>query len=163
MELDYQQFFNGIDKEGIDYLVVGGLAVNLHGIPRMTYDIDLVILLDTENILRLIKILDRWGYYPRAPVQAEELADEKKRAHWIKEKNMKAFTFYNDNEPLGEIGLIIDSPIPYDALRKTAVLFDIGGVNVPVISIPDLIEVKLQSGRSQDLADVEHLRTILEE
>ncbi len=66
MELDYQQFFNVIDKEGIDYLVVGGLAVNLHGIPRMTYDIDLMILLDTENIMKLIKILQGWKYYPRA-------------------------------------------------------------------------------------------------
>jgi len=162
MELDYQQFFYVIDKEGIDYLVVGGLAVNLHGIPRMTYDIDLMILLVAENIMKLIKILQGWKYYPRAPVKAEELADENKRALWIRDKNMTAFTFINDNEPLGEIDLIIDSPIPYEPLRKKAVLFDIGGVSVPVISIPDLITVKLQSGRSQDLADVEHLKTILE-
>ncbi len=76
---------------------------------------------------------------------------------------MMAFTFINDNEPLGEIDLIIDSPIPYKVLKEKAVLFDIGGVNVPVISIPHLIEAKLQSGRNQDLADIKHLKAIIEE
>ena len=163
MELDYQQFFDGLIKEDIDFLVVGGLAVNLHGIPRMTYDIDLMILLDAININKLIKILKAWKYYPRAPVKAEDLADEKIRGNWIRDKKMTAFTFVNDNEPLGEIDLIIDSPIPYKELKEKAVLFDIGGVNVPVISIPDLIDIKLQSGRSQDLADVKHLKAITEE
>ncbi|SPD74985.1 conserved hypothetical protein [uncultured Desulfobacterium sp.] len=162
MELDYRRFFKGISKERIDYLVVGGLAVNLHGIPRMTYDIDLMILLDTENIIRLIRVLKRWGYSPRVPVQAEELADKKKRETWIREKNMKAFTFINDKEPLGEIDLIIDSPIPYNLLRERAVLFNIAGVEVPVISISDLIALKALSGRKQDLSDIEHLRTIIE-
>jgi predicted nucleotidyltransferase len=117
----------------------------------------------TVFVRALFKVLKGWGYLPRAPVQAEQLADENKRDIWIREKNMKAFTFYNDKEPLGEIDVIIDSPIPYEVLRKQAVLFDIGEINVPVISITDLIAVKLQSGRSQDLADVDHLRTVLEE
>ena len=46
-------------------------------------------------------------------------------------------------------------------LKEKAVFFDIGGVNVPVISIPDLIAVKAQSDRKQDLADVDHLKTLL--
>jgi hypothetical protein len=54
MDLDYQRFFEGLNKEDIDYLVVGGLAVNLHGIPRMTYDIDLMVSLDTGNIMKLL-------------------------------------------------------------------------------------------------------------
>jgi hypothetical protein len=140
-----------------------GLAVNLHGIPRMTYDIDLMILLNARNIKKLVIKLKSWGYLPRVPVQPEDLADEQMRNIWVREKNMKAFSFYSDKQPLGEIDLIIDSPIPYEEMRKRATILDLGGVNVPVISIPDLIELKLKSGRKQDLSDIEHLRSLLEE
>ena len=163
MELDYQTIFKELNEERIDYVVVGGLAVNLHGIPRMTYDIDLMILLDTENIMKTVARLNNWGYLPRAPLKAEDLADIEKRTSWVEEKNMKAFTFYNEKEPVGEIDLLIDSPIPYGALRKRAVMFDILGAKVAVISIPDLIELKLNTGRKQDLSDVEHLRSLLQE
>jgi predicted nucleotidyltransferase len=163
MELDYHTFFRELNKDRIDYVVLGGLAVNLYGIPRMTYDIDLMILLDTENIMKTVARLESWGYLPRAPVRAEDLANKEKRNSWIEEKNMKAFTFYNEKEPVSEIDLLIDSPIPYGELRKRAVMFDILGAKVPVISIPDLIELKLNTGRKQDISDVEHLRSLLEE
>ena len=70
---------------------------------------------------------------------------------------MKAFNFYNTNEAVSEIDLVIDSPIPYKDLRQRAVTFALGDINVPVASIRDLIELKVSSGRKQDLADVEHL------
>jgi predicted nucleotidyltransferase len=161
MELDYQRIFTELNKERIDYVVVGGLAVNFHGIPRMTYDIDLMIFLDTENIMKTVARLKSWGYFPRAPVKAKDLADREKRNSWVKEKNMKAFTFYNEKEPVGEIDLLIDSPIPYVELRKRAVMFDILDVKVPVISVPDLIELKLNTGRKQDLSDIEHLQSLV--
>ncbi len=163
MELDFQRIFKELSDEGIDYVVIGGLAVNLHGIPRMTYDIDLMILLNARNVKKLVSKLKSWGYLPRVPVQPEDLADEQIRNSWVREKNMKAFSFYSDKQPLGEIDLIIDSPIPYEEVRKRATILDLGGVNVPVISIPDLIELKLKSGRKQDHSDIEHLRNLLEE
>ncbi len=64
-DLDYHAIFRSFNKLGIDYLVVGGLAVNFHGIPRMTYDIDIMILLERNNILKLVTILTEWGYKPK--------------------------------------------------------------------------------------------------
>jgi hypothetical protein len=52
MELDFQTVFKELNGLGIDYLVVGGLAVNFHDVPRMTYDIDLMVLLEREDILK---------------------------------------------------------------------------------------------------------------
>jgi predicted nucleotidyltransferase len=163
MPLDYQQIFRELNNDGIDYVIVGGLAVNLHGIPRMTYDIDIAILLHESNIMRLVTRLRGWGYVPRAPVLPEELADEEKRNSWIREKNMRAFTFCNDKETLGEIDVMIDTRIPFCDLKARAILFDLGGVHVPVVSIPDLIEMKRHAGRRQDLADVDHLLTIMDQ
>jgi len=149
MELDYQSIFKALNRLGIDYLLVGGLAVNFHGIPRMTYDIDLLILLQPENILKLVAQLTRWDYRPKIAVDPTDLADE-------------AFHFYNDTSPVGEIDLVLESPIPFDQLKSRAIIFDLQGEKIPTVSIPDLIELKLHAGRKQDLADVEHLKLIME-
>lgn len=122
-EIDYQTIFKGLNHRKIDYLVAGGVAVNFHGIPRMTYALDLMVLLEEKNIHRTVSILLEWGYKPRAPVNPFELAEEKKRA----------------------------------------AVFVVEGEEVPVVSIRDLIELKLHAKRRQDLSDVLHLRSILEE
>ena len=54
MNLDYKKIFT-IKQGRIDCLVVGGLAINFHGIPRMTYDLDLMLLLEPDNILKSYK------------------------------------------------------------------------------------------------------------
>jgi len=163
MGLDYKTIFSELNKAKIDYLVVGGLAVNFYGIPRMTYDMDLMIALNSENISKLVSRLTDWGYRPRVPVNPKDLTDEKKRGSWIFEKNMKAFSFYHEKEAIGEIDLLIDLPAPYGEFRKRAMVFDIEGTKVPVISIQDLIDLKSRAGRQQDFSDVEHLKSILEE
>ena len=162
MDLDYRTIFKELNDLGIDYIVVGGLAVNFHGIPRMTYDIDLMILLQSNNILKLVAKLTQWGYRPKVPVDPRDLADKEKRNSWIKDKGMKAFNFYNESQPIAEIHLVIDSPIPYVQLKKRAIAIEVQGEKIPIVSIHDLIKLKLQAGRKQDLADVENLKIILE-
>jgi len=162
MELDYKTVFKELNELGIDYLVIGGLAVNLYGVPRLTYDIDLMILLEPKNIQNLITKLTQWGYKPKIPVDPKDLADASKRNIWIQDKGMKAFNFYSETLPVGEIDIIINSPIPYETLRGKAVVIQLQEVRVPVASIHHLIELKLHAGRKQDLSDVEYLKLILE-
>ena len=162
MELDFQTIFKELNGLGIDYLVVGGLAVNFHGVPRMTYDIDLMILLESENILKLVIKFTQWGYRPKIPIDPRDLADEMKRNSWIHEKGMKAFNFYSEILPIGEIDIVIDTLIPYKELKSRAIRVELQDEKIPTVSIHDLIELKLRAGRKQDLADVEHLRMVLE-
>jgi hypothetical protein len=162
MDLDFQTIFKELNKLGIDYLVVEGLAVNFHGVPRMTYDIDLMVLLEPENILKLVSKLTQWGYRPKIPIDPRDLADENKRNSRIHEKGMKALNFYSETLPIGEIDIVIDSPILYKELRNRAIKVKLQDEKIPTVSIHDLIELKLRAGRRQDLADVEHLRIVLE-
>ena len=162
MDLDYQTIFKELNLLSIDYLVIGGLAVNFHGVPRMTYDIDLMILLEKENIIKLIDMFTKWGYKPKVPVNPQDLSDKTKRNSWINNKGMKAFNLYSDSQPIGEIDIVIDSPMTYDELKSRAVFIEFPGGPVPVVSIHDLITLKSYAGRKQDLADVEHLKLILE-
>jgi len=162
MDLDYKAIFKKLNELNIDYLVVGGLAVNFHGIPRMTYDIDLMISLREENIKKLVAQLKRWGCRSRIPVDAKDFADDKKRNQWILEKGMKALNFYSETLPVGEVDIVIESPIPYNELKDRAVKIEVEGTMIPVVAIRDLIELKVQAGRKQDLSDVEHLKRVLE-
>jgi len=162
MPLDYRTLFQEMNEAGVDYMLIGGVAVNFYGIPRMTYDLDLMIALNSENILKLLSRLSNWGYKPRAPVNPNDLADEKKRAIWIGEKNMKAFSFYHEKEAIGEIDILIDLPIPYEVFRERAKVFDLEGTSVPVVSVQDLIDLKRRAGRKQDVSDMEHLKAVLE-
>jgi predicted nucleotidyltransferase len=162
MELDFQTIFKELNRVGIDYLVVGGLAVNFHGVPRMTYDIDIMVLLESENIFKLVTKLNQWGYKPKIPIDPRDLADETKRNSWVHDKGMKALNFYSETLPIGEIDIVIDAPIPYEELRSRAIRVELQDEKIPTVSIHDLIELKLRAGRKQDLADVEHLRLALE-
>lgn len=162
MELDFQIIFKELNELKVDYLVVGGLAVNFHGVPRMTYDIDLMILLQQENISKFVTKLTDWGYRPKIPVNPMDLADEAKRKSWIQEKRMKAINFYSETLPIGEVDIVFDSPIPYDELKNRSVLIELESEKIPTVSIHDLIKLKQNSGRKQDLADVEYLKMILE-
>ena len=139
------------DRAGIDYLVVGGLAVNFHGIPRMTYDLDLMLLLEPDNILKMVAKLTKWGYRPRAPVDPLDLADATRRESWIAEKGMKAFSFSSPSLPIGEIDLVIEAPIPYNQLKGRAIVITLEEEGIPVVSLDDLITIKKAAGRHQDL------------
>jgi predicted nucleotidyltransferase len=162
VELDFRGIFKELNKLKIDYLVIGGLAVNFHGVPRMTYDVDFMILLQSENVKKLVAKLTDWGYRPRVPVNPLELADETKRNSWIKEKSMKAMNFYSEKSPIEEIDIVFDSPILYEELKSRAVMIELYGEKIPTISIRDLIKLKEESGRKQDISDVEYLKKILE-
>ena len=161
--LDYTSIFKRLNDGKIKYIVVGGMAVNLHGIPRMTYDIDLLIDFGEKNTNKFLRLMNEWGFKPKAPVDITDLARASKREAWIKEKNMKAFNLINPAWAISEIDVIIDAPVDYAEAEKHVRLIDTGNVAIPTISIPDLIKMKRKTGRQQDKMDVEYLEALKDE
>ncbi len=161
--LDYLSIFRKLNERKIRYIVAGGVAVNLYGIPRMTYDIDLLLDLQDENLRRFAELVSEWGFRPKAPVDVVDLADEEKREKWIKEKNMKAFNLYNDEWAISEIDVIVDSAVSYNEASKKINKVKVGDVTIPLISIDDLIKMKEHAARPQDLIDAKYLRKIKDE
>jgi hypothetical protein len=148
---------------GVHFVVVGGTAVILHGVPRTTADLDLVVDMDPANLRRLISVMNRLGYQPRAPVEAAGLCDPEQRRAWVEEKGMRAFTFHLPGHPLADVDVLIDSPLAYAELSRRAERVDAGGLLLRIASIEDLIQMKLVATRAQDLADVDALRRLLED
>jgi Nucleotidyl transferase AbiEii toxin, Type IV TA system len=160
---DFDLIFDALQLGRVRYLVVGGVAVVLHGHPRFTADLDLVVALDPENARAAIAALARLGYRPRAPVDGALFADPEARQGWIDEKGLTVFTLWSPEHPATEIDLFVREPFPFGAAWARATMADLGGVKVPVASIEDLVALKRVAGRPKDLEDIRVLEAIARE
>ncbi|MCM8770816.1 MAG: hypothetical protein NC936_02980 [Candidatus Omnitrophica bacterium] len=156
--LDYLGIFKEFNKKKIKYIVAGGMAVNFYGVPRMTYDIDLLLDMQDMNLKKFLLLMKKWGFKPKVPVAIMDFADRKKRQEWIKNKNMKAFNLVNPAWAISEIDVIIDSPINYTKASKHSRMIILNNVPVPTISKNDLILMKRAAARKQDKDDIENLK-----
>ena len=157
---DLSEVLLALHKSGARYLIVGGVAVVLHGHPRFTADLDLVIALDPANIRLALEALTALGYRPRAPVAADEFADEAIREHWISEKNLTVFSLWSARFPATEVDIFVREPFPFDEAFVRALHVDLGFAHVSVVSLDDLIALKKLAGRPRDLQDIEALERL---
>ncbi len=148
---------NGADAR---YLLVGGLAVIAHGYVRLTVDVDIVLNLERENILRAMVALEAIGYRPLVPVSATEFADENKRRSWIKEKNMIVFQMGNPHRESTRLDVFVEEPFSFVEEYARAQWEDVAGIRAPVLRFDELIRLKRAAGRPQDLLDIEQLELI---
>lgn len=158
-----QAIFSALETAGVRYLVVGGVAVVLHGHPRFTADLDLVLALEPENVGAALEALRGLGYAPRAPVDPEGLADPATREDWIRSKGMTVLSFSSPAHPTTEVDLFVEEPFPFDEAHERALRADLGEVRVQVASLSDLIAMKRRTARPRDLEDARELEAIAEE
>jgi hypothetical protein len=153
----YGHIFQQLNTAGIEYIVVGGVAMNLHGLPRFTGDIDILLALDSSNIEKMSILMKEMGYEKRLPVTLEELGDEKHAVQLIKEKNLIAFTFNNPEQPQASIDIVVGESLRFENYKKHCVFVDTWGLQIPVVSIDDLIDMKRATHRQKDIEDVAFL------
>ena len=163
LPMQFLELLKEVEKAKVRYLVVGGIAVNLHGVIRPTQDIDFIVYLERNNLLRFIQLMNRLGYRPRVPVRPEELADEKKRRDWGQHKNMIVFSFYHPQDMMKVIDVFIKHPLPFEGMYKRRVQISLGDLDISVISIPDLIKIKGKANRLQDRSDIAALKQVMKE
>ncbi len=156
----YFEVLSAMEERKIKYLIVGGLAVNLHNVQRMTNDIDFIISMDKDNILKFVNLMKNMGYVPKLPVEPELLADKNTLEDWINNKNMKAFSFYHKKENYQVIDIVISQPLNFNKAYNKRVVKIINGINVSLISIDDLIKMKEAAGRVKDFDDIKKLELV---
>lgn len=155
----YEEIFRDFQKLKVKYLLVGGIALNLHGSFRNTADLDILVEMSNDNLRKIVSILKKHGYRVKQPVDPMGIADENTRKDWIEHKHMKAFNFFRDQE-LKEVDIIIDSPVSYEEAKGKAKRIKIGNLSLPLISIDHLIRMKENTGRETDRLDVAQLKKI---
>jgi acylphosphatase len=144
----------------VDYVLVGGLAVALHGYARNTMDVDVVLAMDAPNLERFIGAAKAAGLHPVAPVPIESLALPELLDTWFRDKGMLAFGLRSSDPASTVIDVLIRPTVPYEQLRRDAVLVAVGTERIPLASIDHLIAMKTATGRSKDAIDIEELRRI---
>ena len=140
---DFKEFLRLLNANRVDYLLVGGYAVGLHGYPRATVDLDVWVRPMPDNAASVLRSLREFGFdvptlEPRLFIDPQSIV----------RFGVPPFRI--------EVMTSIDG-VEYDACRARAVEFVLDGVSVPVISLADLKINKRAAGRHKDLADLENL------
>lgn len=134
-----QDVFKFFQQHEVKYMVIGGVASVLYGVPRVTFDLDILIEPTIENAQRLLTALEKAGFGTATITNAEDVI-----AHEI--------TIFNDR-----VRIDVQTRTPgvafQDAwIRRRSITYQ--GQDFFILSKEDLIKTKLASGREVDLEDV---------
>lgn len=148
---------------GVDFIVCGGVALVLHGVERMTLDLDLSVGMDHDNLERFLHAMKKLGLVPRVPVPAESLLDVEKRREMVHEKNALVFSFFDPKNPYRQVDVFIADSFSYDALKNHVETVKIGKVNVRLLTKEKLLDMKraINPPRDKDLFDIKALEDIM--
>ena len=146
-ELDPEQIFAALDAHGVEYVLVGGLAVQVHGHVRTTNDVDLIPAPTPANLERLAAALH--------DLDARVLNPGAEDAE-IDALMLPRATLWQLATRHGNVDVLHDAPGagPFEELRGRALVVRPGSVEIPVAGRDDLIRMKSASGRPADLADI---------
>lgn len=138
----------------VEFVVIGGVAVIVHGHARATVDLDICYARSPENIERLAAALA--PIHPRlrgAPPELPFIWDARTL------RNGLNFTLVTDEGELDLLGEVTGLGNYGDiALRATEL--ELYGATVRVLALDDLIRSKAAAGRAKDLVDLEALRVL---
>ena len=154
----YVDLFRRLEEAGVRYLVVGGIAVNLHGVNRLTHDVDLMLALDPENLRRFVSVAKAYSFEPVVPVQVEDLADPAKVRDWIDNKHMLAFGLRPRDPVEPTVDILVNPPVEFEAAYARRVVAEVAGQKISIASIADIIAMKTGTGRAKDQDDVAMLK-----
>jgi hypothetical protein len=145
--LDAERILRTLAEHGVDYVLIGGLAVQTHGHVRTTNDADLIPAPEPANLARLAAALRQLGARVLNPGQEDTEID----AAMLPRATIWQFATRD-----GGIDVMHDVPggAPYAELSERSLGVQLGDVRVQVVDLDDLIRMKLARGRSIDLADV---------
>ena len=159
--MEYSLLFEQLDKQKIRYLLCGGMAVNIYGIPRMPADIDLLLDFNEENVVRFEGVMKVLSYISSIPLSLKILVDKTEREKIIRDKNMVAYSFFNSRAGVMALDVLIDVPLEFDEMWGRKEVRKISAGNVNLVSVEDLISLKKYANRKQDNDDILLLSKLL--
>ena len=146
--LDAAEILTALDRHEVDYVLIGGMAVQAHGHVRTTQDADLLPAPEPSNLRRLVAALKELGARPAGMGQPPVgwALEASSFTGGVVALDTRAGGVDIHGEPLGGAR--------YDQVRARALVLDVAGARVPVAGLDDLIAMKRASGRPIDRGDV---------
>jgi hypothetical protein len=151
--LDLRELLATLDRHVVDYTVIGGVAVQVHGHRRTTKDLDVIPAPDEQNLRRLIAALAELDARPRdIPGAAIPTIEQLSAAAVVPPLT----TRHGELHVLREVA---GAP-RYRDLRARALVVELDGIALAIAGLDDLIAMKRASGRPADLRDIDALTAI---
>jgi hypothetical protein len=155
--MNYSALFDKLYEHKVRYVICGGLAVNLHGVPRMTADVDIILDYEKENLENFQKSANELHYQLSVPVQITQLADDNFRQELMSKKNLLALSYFNFDNNYLNLDVVLNSPISFEMLWNNRVSKKNNGSEYYIVSVDDLITLKQLANRVQDIQDIHFL------
>ena len=157
MAADFQGIYESLVRGGVEFVLIGGCAANLHGSPRYTLDVDVVYRRSRENMERLVATLAPHKPYLRgAPPGLPFKLDLATMRAGL---NFTLTTEMGDLDLLGEVA----GNGTYEALLPFVEPKVAFGVTVPCVNLEKLIALKRAAGRPKDFEPIAELEAIRQE
>ena len=157
MAADFQRIYESLVRGGVEFVLIGGCAANLHGSPRYTLDVDVVYRRSRENMQRLVDTLTPHKPYLRgAPPGLPFKLDLATMRGGL---NFTLTTEIGDLDLLGEVA----GDGTYEALLPFVEPKVAFGVTLPVVNLEKLIALKRAAGRPKDFESIAELEAIRQE
>jgi hypothetical protein len=139
-ETDILTLAKALSSFQVEYVLIGGAAMALHGFPRMTKDIDLLLPVDSANNARLLHAL--------ATIEDNKEALEKLKPEWLDQG-------YSTALEGGEISidlLYVAASLPFDKLRQHVKSIVLNGISVVTLDVDGMLLTK-KTDREEDIPD----------
>lgn len=146
-----------LKKAEIKFAIVGGYALALHGLVRATMDVDLVLSLTEDEFEKAEKALNTIKLTSRLPIRAQDVI--KMREEYIQNRNLIAWSFVDYGNPSRQVDILITK----DVRQLDVVKISVSGRKIPVASLKELLKMKKESARPQDLVDIENIKAKINE
>jgi hypothetical protein len=159
-QLDADTVLRTLLAHGVEFIVIGGLAVGAHGYPRATKDVDVVPAPDRDNLRRLYSALSALGAEPAetGDFRPEELPVPFAAEGLDEGGNWTLRTRAGRVDIMQWVPGIDDG---YEQLRRNAIDADVPGVGrVWFAGYDDVVTMKRTAGRPEDLLDLERLERV---
>jgi hypothetical protein len=157
------EILHALAQRQVAFVICGGVAAVLHGVERMTLDIDVAVDTQPPNLGRFLEAMEALQLVPRVPLPPHCLLDESCRRRMVAEKGALVFTFIDPAEPWRQVDFSLVEQLSYHRLVDHTVVKTIEGYDFRVVSPQKLIELKraIVPVREKDLFDIRSLEKIV--
>lgn len=160
---DLLETLKQLNNFGIKYVICGGVACVFQGVQRATFDVDISVSFETENLEKIIKLAKELNLKPRMSEPIESFLNEDKRRDWFENKGALVYTLNFYDSPM-QLDIFLNYPLSYLELNKKADTVEIDGFKFLISSKEDLLKVKkmVNPMRTKDKIDIEELEKLIE-
>lgn len=145
LETDFIDFIKLCNKYEVEYLVIGGYAVSIHGYPRSTKYLDICIKISEENATKMVRVIKDFGFASLKLTKEDFLKRD--------------FITQLGHEPV-RIDILNDlDGVPFEEAWKNKRVMEFEGSEINFIGYAELLKVKEKAGRLQDIADINKLKS----